>query len=197
MMKLNFGKWFLFGLILGVAGCSAVDSRDQGSPLLAKMVVVTVQATVLDIDHETREVTLELPGEAADNRLDIVVDDEVKNLSQVRSGDRVTVDYIEAVSVDLFRAGEVEPGVEVTATVARAVPGTRPAAAKGIETSVIAVIEEIDKENDLVALRVPEGIYKIVKVSNPANLDRVSVGDKVRITLTSAWAVSVNPGPGS
>jgi hypothetical protein len=197
MMKMNVGKWFLFGLILVVAGCSSFDPRNQGSPLLAKVVVVTVQARVLDIDHETREVTLELPGEGADNRLNIVVGDEVKNLSQVRSGDRVTVDYIEAVSIDLFRTGEVEPGVEVTAAVVRAVPGTRPAAAKGIETSVTAVIEAIDKENDLVALRVPEGIYKIVKVSNPANLDRVSVGDKVRITFTSAWALSVNPGPGS
>ena len=91
----------------------------------------------------------------------------------------------------------IAASMEVTAAVARAVPGTRPAAAKGIETSVTAVIEEIDKEHDLVALRMPDGIYKIVKVSNPANLDRASVGDKVRITFTSAWAVSVNPGPGS
>ena len=196
-MKLNLKILFLFGLILGIAGCSSVDSRGKGSPLLSKMVVVTVQATVLDVDHETREVTLEVPGEAGDYRLDLVVGDEVRNLSQVRSGDRVTVDYVEAVSVDLFRAGEVEPGVEVTAAVARAVPGTRPAAAKGVETSLTAVIEEIDKENDLVALRMPDGIYKIVKVSNPANLDRVSAGDKVRITLTSAWAVSVDAGQGS
>ena len=196
-MKLNLKILFLLGLILGVAGCSSVDSRDKGSPLLSKMVVVTVQATVLDVDHETREVTLKVPGEAGDYRLDVVVGDEVRNLSQVRSGDRVTVDYIEAVSVDLFRAGAVQPGVEVTAAVARAVPGTRPAAAKGIETSVTAVIEEIDKENDLVALRLPDGSYKIVKVSNPANLDRVSAGDKVRITFTSAWAVSVDPSPGS
>ena len=196
-MKLILKILFLFGLILGIAGCSSVDSRGKGSPLLSKMVVVTVQATVLGVDHETREVTLEVPGEAGDYRLDLVVGDEVRNLSQVRSGDRVTVDYVEAVSVDLFRAGEVEPGVEVTAAVARAVPGTRPAAAKGVETSVTAVIEEIDKENDLVALRMPDGIYKIVKVSNPANLDRVSAGDKVRITLTSAWAVSVDAGQGS
>ena len=196
-MKLNLKVLFLFGLILGIAGCSSVDSRDKGSPLLSKMVVVTVQATVLDVDHETREVALEVPGEAGDYRLDLVVGDEVRNLSQVRSGDKVIVDYIEAVSVDLFRAGEVEPGVEVTAAVARAVPGTRPAAARGIETSVTAIIEEIDRENDLVALRMPDGIYKIVKVSNPANLDRVSAGDKVRITLTSAWAVSVDAGQGS
>ena len=196
-MKLILKILFLFGLILGIAGCSSVDSRGKGSPLLSKMVVVTVQATVLDVDHETREVTLEVAGEAGDYRLDLVVGDEVRNLSQVRSGDRVTVEYVEAVSVDLFRAGEVEPGVEVTAAVARAVPGTRPAAAKGVETSLTAVIEEIDKENDLVALKMPEGIYKIVKVRNPANLDRVSAGDKVRITLTSAWAVSVDAGQGS
>ena len=196
-MKLNLKILFLFGLILGVAGCSSFDTRHQGDPLLSRMVLVTVQASVLDIDHKTREVTLEVPGEAGDNRLDLVVGDEVKNLSRVRSGDRVTVDYIEAVSVDLFRAGEVEPGVEITTADARAVPGTRPAAARGIQKSVTVIIEEIDKENDLVALRMPEGISRIVKVSNPANLDRVSPGDKARITFTSAWAISVNPGPES
>jgi hypothetical protein len=73
--------------------------------------------------------------------VDVAVGDDVKNLSQVRFGDRVTVEYIEAVFVGRFRAGEAEPGVSVTVGAASAPPGARPAAAKGIEKSVTAVVE--------------------------------------------------------
>ena len=194
-MKLNLTRLLIFGLIIGVSGCSTVNQSKQGEPLLTKAAVVSAQATIVGINYETREVTLEIPNKPGDNFVDVTVSDDVKNLSQIRFGDRVTVEYIEAVAVDLFRPGEVEPGVGVAVAAARAAPGTRPAAARGIEKSVTAVIEGIDKENGLVALRIPEGIYKIVKVSNPANLDRVSVGDKVRISSTRAWAVSVTPSP--
>jgi Cu/Ag efflux protein CusF len=162
---------------------------------LTKAAVVSAQATVVGVNYKTREVTLEVRNKPGDNFVDVTVSDDVKNLSQVRFGDRVTVDYIEAVSVDLFRAGDVEPGVGVAVAAAKAAPGARPAGAKGIETSVTAVIEAIDRENELVALRMPDGVHKIVKVSNPAILERVSAGDKVRISFVRAWAVSVTPSP--
>jgi len=186
---------FLFGLIIGVAGCSSVDQPKQGEPLLTKAAVISAQATVVGVNYATREVRLEVPNKPGDNFVDVTVSDDVTNLEQVRFGDRVTVEYIEAVSVDLFRPGEVEPGVGVTVAAAKAAPGTRPAGAKGIETSVTAVIEAIDRGNELVALRMPDGVRKIVKVSNPAILERVSAGDKVRISFVRALAVSVTPSP--
>jgi hypothetical protein len=194
-MKLNLTSLFIFGLIIGISGCSSINQSNQGEPLLSKAAIVSTQATVVGVNYQTREVRLEVPNKPGDNFVDLILGDDVKNLSQVRFGDQVTVQYIEAVSVDLFRAGEVEPGVGVTVAAANAPPGARPAAAKGIEKSITAVIEGVDKENDLVALRMPDGIYKIVKVSNPANLDKVSVGDKVRISFTRAWAISVTPSP--
>jgi len=194
-MKLNPKSLFLFGLIVGVSGCSAVGQPKQGEPLLTKAAVVSAQGTVVGVNYKPREVRLEVPNKPGDNFVDVTVSDDVKNLSQVRFGDRVTVDYIEAVFVDLFRAGEVEPGVNVTVAAAKAPSGARPAAARGIEKSVTAVIEGIDKENELVALRIPEGIYKVVKVSDLAALDKVAVGDKIRISFTRAWAISVTPSP--
>lgn len=194
-MKLNLASLLVLGAIISASGCSSVNQSTQGEPLLTKAAVVSAQATIVGVNPETREVTLEIPNKPGDNFVDVTVSDDVKNLSQIRFGDRVTVEYIEAVFVDLFRPGEAEPGVDVTVAAARADPGARPAAAKGIERSVTAVIEEIDKENELVAFRIPDGIYKIVKVRNPAILDRVSVGDKVRISFTRAWAISVTPSP--
>ena len=89
-------------------------------------------------------VRLEVPNKPGDNLVDLTVSDAVKNLSQVRFGDRVTVDYIEAVSVDLFRPGDVQARVGVAVAAAKTPPGARPAGAKGIETSVTAVIGAID-----------------------------------------------------
>lgn len=194
-MKLTSKSLFIFGLLIGLSGCSSVSQPKQGEPLLTKAALVAAQATVVAVNQATREVTLEVPGKPGNTLVDVTVSDDVKNLSQVRLGDRVTVEYIEAVFVDLFRAGEVEPGVNVTVAAATAPLGARPAAAKGIEKSVTAVIEAIDKENELVALRIPEGIYKIVKVRNPAILEKVSVGDKVQFSFVRAWALSVTPSP--
>lgn len=192
-MRLNPVSLFIVWLLVTLSGCSSVEPR--GEPLLTKAAVVTVQATVVRVDQQTREVTLSLPGEAGDNTVDLTVSEEVANLDQVRPGDQVAVEYLEAVFVDLFRAGEVEPGARVTVAVGNAPAGARPAATAGIEKSVTAVIEGIDNENELVSLRMPEGAYKIVKVNNPANLDRVAPGDKVRISFTRAWAISVTPKP--
>lgn len=194
-MKTRLVSLFIVGLVIGVSGCSTVEQPPQGAPLLTKAAVVTAQATIVGVNYKTREVRLEIPNKPGDNFVDVAVGDDVQNLSQIRFGDRVTVKYIEAVFVDLFRPGEVEPGVSVTVGAGTAPPGQRPAAAKGIVKSVTAVIEGIDRTNDLVSLRIPEGIYKVVKVSNPEILSRVSVGDKVRISFTRALAISVTPSP--
>ena len=194
-MKLNLTSLLVFGLIVGVPGCSSVSQPKQGEPLLTQAAVVSAQATIVGINYDTREVTLEIPNKPGDNFVDVVVGDEVKNLSQIRFGDQVTVEYIETVSVTLFRAGEVEPGVDVTVAAANAAPGARPARATGIEKSITVVVEGVDRNNELVALRMPDGARKIVKVNNPANLDRVSTGDKVRISFVRALATRVTPNP--
>lgn len=194
-MKLKLLGACTLGAAIGISGCSTGTETKQGQPLLTKAAVISTQATIVGIDYKTRVVSLEVPNKPGDNFVDVVVSDDVKNLSQVRFGDRVVVEYLEAVSVDLFRAGEVDPGVGVTAVTGTAAPGARPAAVEGTEVSVVAVIEAIDKGSELVALRMPDGAGKTVKVRNPENLDRVSVGDKVRISFTRAWAVSIRPSP--
>ena len=65
------------------------------------------------------------------------------------------------------------------------------------ELSVVATIDAIDKDAETVTLKGPEGNTKTVKVRNPANLEKVAVGDQVMITLTRAVAVDVTEAPGS
>lgn len=125
----------------------------------------------------------------------MAVSDDVENLSQIRFGDRVTVKYIEAVFVDLFQAGEVDPGIGFSAAVGTAPPHARPARVVAKQVSVVAVIEAIDKKNELVTLRGHVGMTNVVEYHNPANLDKVKVGTKVKITFARALAISVTPSP--
>lgn len=162
---------------------------------MVEAVVHSTQATIVGVNYETREVTLEVPNKPGDNFFDVTVGEEVENLSQIRFGDRVTVRYVEAVFVELFRPGQVDPGVGFATAIGTAPPHARPGRAVARTISVVATVEAIDKEDEVVSLRGPEGVVKTVKVRNPENLEMISVGDKVKTTFARALAIGVTPSP--
>ena len=150
--------------------------------------LVTVTATVEKIDLSKRLVTLRGP----DGKLFTVhADERVKNLAQVHKGDQVTTSYYESVAFEVKRPGEAQLGTEQAATAATAKPGEKPAGVAATAVTVTTKITDIDKKNGTVTLEGAEGNSVTVKVQNPANLDRVKVGDLVQITYSEALAISV------
>jgi len=184
-------------LAIFLAGCETYtqtkQEKTQGEPLLATAVVYSTQAIVVRANYETRELTLEVPNKPGDNFFDVSVSDDL-DLSRVRLGDRLTVRYIEAVFVDLFRAGDVDPGIGFAAAVGASPPHARPARAVAEEVSLVTRIEAIDYENELLTLRGRDGTTKTVKVRNPENLDKLAVGNKVKTTFARAWVFGITPG---
>src|SRR6516162_6431218 len=78
-----------------------------------------VIATVESVDMSTRQVLLRTPDGA---RATIVAGPEVRNLEQLRAGDRVNVTYQVAIAVQMAQPGSAPP--DVAALVAqRAAPG--------------------------------------------------------------------------
>ena len=194
-MKLHYLRASIAALVIGLMGCSETDKQvEQQQPAMAKVTTISMEATVAAINHESREVTLK---DADGKTLDITVSDDVKNLPQVEVGDSVTVEFLEAVTIEVLSPGQAEPGAGVMTAAGTAAPGERPAGLAAMGMIIVAEIESIDKENEMVTLKVPEGGSKTVKVRNPANLDKVAVGDKVRITYTRALAVNVSEKPAS
>jgi hypothetical protein len=98
---------------------------------------------------------------------------------------------MEAVEIEVLGPKEAEVGAADAAALGRAEPGEKPAGAAIRETTVVLVIEAIDKEMQTVTLKGPAGNSKTVKVRNPDNLDKAAVGDKVRVTYTEGLAISV------
>ena len=110
-------------------------------------------------------------------------------------GDQVDVAYYESVNIEVLGPDQAEPKAAAISALETAEPGQRPAGTMATELSVVATIDAIDKDAETVTLTGPEGNSRTVKVRNPANLEKVALGDRVMITLTRAVAVDVTEAP--
>lgn len=190
-MKFNL---LIMGIVAFTMGLSPVYASGQkgatdAKPGVLEAVVTTLEATVEAVDYENRKVTLKGPE---GKTVTIEVGEQVKNLPQVEVGDLVKMEYVEAVTIQVFAPGEIAPGTTIVSTLASAEPGQKPAGVTMDKIIIVATIEAIDVEEQLVTLRGAEGKVKTVKAENPENLKKVQVGDKVMITYTEAIAISVN-----
>jgi Cu/Ag efflux protein CusF len=169
-------------------GLHAADPAAQAPKhVMSAEDTITAKATVESIDQKTREVTLK---DEQGRLLDIVADQHVKNLAQVKVGDVVEIVYKEAIAIHIL-PGANATGAAVADAGGTAKPGEKPAAAAGRHVTIVAVIEAIDEATQHVTLRGPQGRLVQVRARNPENLKKVKVGDSVQIDYTRAMAVAV------
>jgi len=185
---------------LMVSSCSTMHSKPEtpapaqpGAPVVSGNLgeqAVKVTAKVKKVDLKTRHVTLE----GADGKLvTVTCGDEVRNLPQVKVGDDVVATYYQSIAYEVKKPGDATPGVAVAEGAQRAELGQKPGASAARVTTVTATITGIDKTNGTVTLTGPDGDPTTVKARNPANLDKVKIGDLVEITLTESLAIAVEP----
>jgi Cu/Ag efflux protein CusF len=170
-----------------VAGFSACGEKTAKQDLnIERAEMASVSATVEAVDQKTRLVTLR---DAEGKLITFFAGKEVVNLPQVKAGDTVTVAYANVVKVRMAESGEYWD--DSLAEVARAIPGDKPGMVAGGERTVTATIEDIDKSVNTATLKMPDGNLQIVNVKDPANLDRVKVGDRIVITYSEAVSINV------
>jgi len=181
----KFTRVLLAALItFSLWGCA--DSKPKEELKVERSGMIKRTATVEEVDMVTRMVTLKNPDGSS---FEFFASKEVINLPQVMVGDQVVVVYTEALAVRMAKPDEVRD--ETMEGVARALPGEKPGALKVIETTVTAEIEDIDKTNEKVTLKFPDGKTQVVKVKDPSNLEKVEVGDTIVITIIKEIAISV------
>jgi Cu/Ag efflux protein CusF len=151
---------------------------------------VTATATVEDIDLASRLVTLRGPDGTSNT---IKVDESVRNLPQIKKGDRVVATYYESLAYQAKKAGDAEAGVDILEGAGRAEPGAQPGAAAGRTVTVTVTIKAIDKTKPSITLARADGSTFTVVVRHPEKLQHVKVGDLVELTYTQALAISVEP----
>jgi hypothetical protein len=149
---------------------------------------VKVRGTIDAIDKEKGTVTLKGPKGRS---VTIEVRDPSK-FDVIKVGDPVVATYVEAVAVQVRKAGTGTPSASVQETRVTSKPGETPAGAVGRELTVTATITAIDKKAKTVTLKGPMGIAETIKVRDPKNLEGVKVGDLVDLTYTQALAVALD-----
>ncbi len=161
---------------------------EQKMPGKGAVGAVRVRGTIEAIDKEQSTVTLKGPK---GRTLTLEVRDRQK-LDAVKVGDPVVAVYMEAVVIQVRKAGTATPGVTTQETRVSSKPGETPAGAIGREISITATITAIDKKAHTVTIKGPQGRTETIKAKDPKNLDAVKVGDLVELTYTQALAVSLD-----
>jgi hypothetical protein len=148
-----------------------------------------VVATVTEVDAAKGHVTLKGPNGAI---VPLAVGPEVRNLAQVKVGDKVVVSYVEALSLTLKKGGKELRSSTQVGDAARAASGARPGAAAAEQVTVIADVIGVNAKTHLVRLRGPQRTVDLY-VADPKQLKLIKVGDQVEAVYTEAMAVSVEP----
>jgi Cu/Ag efflux protein CusF len=152
--------------------------------------VVEVEATVTAIDQKTRKVTVKGPE---GKEMTFVADERARNLAQVKVGDVVRVAYVESLAWKVDRSKKTVAAPEVETAAGRTKAGEMPGGAVAQRVTATVSVEAIDLANGTVTLKGPQGNSRTIKARNPANLQKVKVGDIVDITYTEALALKVEP----
>lgn len=151
----------------------------------------TIVATVTEIDAPKRHVTLKGPR---GDLFPIRVGPDVRNLEQVKVGDRVSVRYEEALSLELKKGGKELRSARESSDETRAAAGERPGGAMAEKVEITADVVAVDPKRQTVTLRGPEQTVDLW-VQDPKQLKLVKVGDQVQAVYTQALALSVDPAP--
>ena len=150
-------------------------------------------ATVESIDQASRLVTLR--GEDG-HGFTVQVSEEVRNLAQVKEGDRVTVSFFEALAAEVRKPGEGVQGVEADVAAVRSEPGERPGGGAGVVVRTTVEIEYVDTSFNTVTFKRSDGASRTVAIQTPEGkqfIRSLRKGDQVEIAYTEAFAIEVKP----
>lgn len=118
-------------------------SQPAPAPDLSTRETITATATVQAIDLQTREVTLK---DQKGQVFTVKVSDEVRNLPQVRVGDRLVVTYQQELAI--YLTGRTGTGISTRTdalSAGRAEPGQRPAGVVRDTSRITANIRLVHK----------------------------------------------------
>ncbi len=155
--------------------------------------LIEKSATVESIDQPSRLLTLRLEDGSATT---VKVSDAVKNLPQVKAGDKVHVSYYEALAAEVKKPGEGVEGVQADVSAVTAPPGSMPAAGAGVLLRTTVTIDSVDTQFNTVTFKRSDGILRTVAVQTPQGqtfIKGLKKGDQVEIAYTEALAIEVKP----
>jgi hypothetical protein len=152
--------------------------------------VVSVSATVEAVDSATRSVTLK--GPKGDLHT-VVAGDDVRNFDQIKVGDKLTVKYVEALTIELKKDGKAVVGRTETSDLQRAAVGQKPGGIAQNEVTLVADVVGVDMKKKTVSVKDEKGEVVDLHVQDPEQIKLVKKGDQIQATYTQAVAIALEP----
>jgi hypothetical protein len=150
---------------------------------------VKVTATITAIDAATRNVTLKGPQ---GREVVVTAGPEVRNFAQMKVGDNVEVQYIEALTLELKKGGGMAVARTEKDTATAAKPGEKAPGAIGRQVTIVADVVDVNPAKQSITLRGPKRTVEML-VSDPAQFKLIAKGDQVEAKYTQALAIAVEP----
>jgi hypothetical protein len=165
---------------------SSSKASPKPEPLFAEVMVAT--AAVDEVDYQKRMLTLR----GSDGRtLTVRVDKSVNNFDQIKKGDQVMAEYLEAVGV-YVRKPDWPPAVVEAGNVAVAPRGKPPSAVLVDTIQLPGRVEAVDHARRTVTLKGPEGNLRTFAVDqNAKRFEKLRKGDEIVLVITEMLSISV------
>ena len=160
------------------------------APGKAAMVeTVKATATITALDKATRDVTLKGPQ---GNQMTVTAGPEVKNFDQLKVGDQVDLQYIEAMTLALKKGGGMVVSRTEKADAVGAKKGETPGGAVGRQVTIVADVVAVDAAKQTISLKGPKETVTM-RIPDPEQFKRIAKGDQVEAKFTQAVAIAVAP----
>jgi hypothetical protein len=121
---------------------------------------------------------------------------DVRNFSQIKVGDTVTVTYYTAIAAQLTPKGAAPIPQTMALGASRSLPGQRPAASMDTTVVETVTIQSVDKDENTVTFMRQDGTVDTAAVHSSEGRTFVAglkSGDQVDVALSEAVAISVDP----
>ena len=183
----------VLALLAAVLLCAPALTAQNPAPSQAKLhETLTITAEVTALDLATRHLTLRGPlgGEISGR-----VEDDVKNLGQVKVGDMVSISYQASVALSASRPGQPNP-LFTGGEASTAKEGERPAVSVSEQTKHTVTVVSVDPEKRSIVLQGESGTLFPVEVERPEfarKLQTLKPGDKIDVVTTEAVIAKVTP----
>ena len=173
-------------LVLAISVGLSSLALAQGAKPVTQGDMVSTTSVITAIDSGNRLVTLK----NEDGTTDVIYcGPEVKRFDALKVGDKVTFRYHESVVYNITKTTDSTPTVSLPQIVRSA--GAKPGATISQQATAVVTVAAIDPKIPSVTISTSDGNKMSFKVENKKNIEGVKAGDKVQITYTQAFAITV------
>jgi hypothetical protein len=156
----------------------------------ARIMAISVQAEIMAIDAESREVTLKTP---MGDLVNVTASADIERFNEFAVGDFVTSTYIASLEGELREPTEAEiaePWMEMSGA-AIAGGDIEPGAMVGRTIQAVCTIEGMNRLTQTVTVLDPRGKYHVIGEVEPEKMEGVTLGTTLVLTYSEALAITL------